>query len=273
MSVLAPLLRPASWRLSPGAAHVPWLRRLGLTLLLISLLALWAWCAATWLEAWRHREPSWAALLAVPLFGLGVRHAWVLGRGWLQPGEPLTLRWTGPVGTLRGDEPIGGWRVDEWGAQPIEVRLLWDWQHVMLLRLRPWGAASSHSPQAWIWLQDRPGKGAPFGDGVHRLRTLVCLPPAMSHPASEAAAEPPKGAAVSTLSRLVASSRHDSPAATVRMNRGRTLAPSERMAAADPGARAASAPLRFEDDFPATQVMERWSDDVGESCQAAGGRP
>ncbi len=268
MSVLAPLLRPASWRLSPGAADVPWLRHLGLALLMASTLALLAWCGATWLESWQHRDWNWVSLLAVPLCAFGLRHAWRLGRGWLTPGLPLTLRWTGPVATLRSGEPAGGWRVDEWGAQPVDVSLVWDWQRVMLLKLQPWESSSS---QAWVWLQDHRGpQPCPQGD-VHRLRTLLCLPPAMTRPGGDLRALP-KAADASTPSGLVASSRHDSGTDSSRMSRARRPARSLRQAPRAVDA-ASSAPLRFEDGFPATQVLERWHDDVAQPDGAHGGRP
>lgn len=268
MSVLAPLLRPASWRLLPGAVDVPWLRHLGLTLLLASALALISWCVATWLESWRHRDLGWASMLAVPLCVLGLRHAWLLGRGWLMPGVPLTLRWTGPVAALNSGEPAGGWRVDEWGAQPVDVSLVWDWQRVMLLRVRPWESASH---QAWIWLQDRPRHDAYPGSEVHRLRTLLCLPPGMTRPASEVSPVLPEGSAVSARAGLMASSRHDSPVASSRMNRGRTPARPVR-AGRRPSEDGARAPLRFEDEFPATQLLERWQDEAAEPIGASGGR-
>lgn len=267
MSVLAPLLRPASWRLSPGAADVPWLRHLGLALLLLSCLALLGWCAATWLESWRHRDLGWPSVLALPLCVLGLRHAWLLARSWLMPGVPLTLRWTGPVATLRSGEPAGGWRVDEWGAQPVDVSLVWDWQRVMLLRVRPW---DSTSHQAWIWLQDRPGQAAQPGGEVHRLRTLLCLPPAMTRPAGEAATELSSGSGVSTRSGLVASSRHDATTVSSRMSRARS--PARPLRQGPRGDAALSAPLRFEDGFPATQVLERWQDEVVDSASFDGGR-
>lgn len=268
MSVLAPLLRPASWRLSPGAGDVPWLRHLGLALLMASTLALLAWCGATWLEAWQHRNLNWASVLATPLCALGLRHAWRLGRGWLMPGVPLTLRWTGPVATLRSGEPCGGWRVDEWGAQPVDVSLVWDWQRVMLVRLRPW---ESGPHQAWVWLQDhRNPQPSPRGD-VHRLRTLLCLPPTMTRPGGDL--HPlPSGGVASTAAGLVASSRHESNSATSRMSRSRKPVRPLRQAPGSVDA-PSSAPLRFEDGFPATQVLERWHDDLAELDGVHGGRP
>lgn len=269
MSVLAPLLRPASWRLSPGAADVPWLRQLGLSLLLFSTLALLSWCVATWFESWRHRELGWGSVLALPLCLLGLRHAWLLGRSWLMPAVPLTLRWTGPVVTLRSGEPAGGWRVDEWGALPVDVSLVWDWQRVMLLRVRPW---ESGSRQAWIWLQDRPGRAAHLGGEVHRLRTLLCLPVAMTRPPQWGSAESAAGLSASTRAGLMASSRHDSPVALARMNRARTPARPARDGRCPPEA-SSDAPMRIEDDFPATQVLDRWHDESPELGAASGGRP
>lgn len=268
MSVLAPLLRPASWRLLPGAADVPWLRHFGLALLLASALALISWCVATWLESWRHRELGWASMLAVPLCVLGLRHAWQIGRGWLMPGVPLTLRWTGPVATSDSRESAGGWRVDEWGAQPVDVSLVWDWQRIMLLRVRPWESASH---QAWIWLRDRPRHDAHPGSEVHRLRTLLCLPPAMTRPASAASPVLPEGSAVSARAALMASSRHDSPVASSRMNQARTPTRPVR-AGRRPSDDASRTPLRFEDDFPATQLLERWQDEAAAPIGASEGR-
>lgn len=270
MSVLAPLLRPASWRLLPGAADVPWLRHLGLTLMSASALALLSWCVATWLESWRHRELGWASVVAAPLCLLGLRHAWLLARVWLAPGAPLTLRWTGPVAPADSGALVGGWRVDEWGDQPVDVRLVWDWQRVMLLRVRPQQEASV---DAWIWVQDRPGPSDQPGGGVHRLRTLLCLPPAMTGGlAAQALSVPLKGVAVSAPSGLMASSRHDPSIASARMKPGLTAERPARHAKI-PVQAPSSAPLRLEDDFPATQVLEGWHGEYPDAAGANGGRP
>lgn len=252
MSVLAPLLRPASWRLLPGAADVPWLHRSALVLLMASALTLVAWSAAIWLDAWRLGTLGWATVLSFPLCLLGLCHAWRLGRMWQKPAAVLTLRWTGPVDVLRSGEPTGGWRVDEWGSRPVDVNLVWDWQRVMLLRVQPLDKASR---QAWIWLQDRPGQR---DRDVHRLRTLMCLPVAMTRPPLMASA--PSG--------LMASSGHEGPAAaSARMNGNRNSTNLKRpehlgrSTRSRPHVTEAREPLRFEDDFPATQVLERWGDD------------
>lgn len=270
MSVLAPLLRPASWRVSPGAADVPLLRHLGLGLLLASTLALLAWCSAIGFEAWRLRELGGAAWVAVLLCALGLGHAWWLLRQWLRPAAPLTLRWTGPVATLRSGEPAGGWRVDEWGAQPIDVSLIWDWQRVMLLRIRPW---ESGSLQAWIWLQDRRGTGSdiPAGD-VHRLRTLLCLPPTMTRPGGDGVRGASTSDRASGLAGLVASSRHEPRTNARGMSKGTVSSPASRSRARVRPVKLAE-PLRFEDDFPATQVLDRWRDDRPELVRNDGGRP
>lgn len=264
MSVLAPLLRPASWRLLPGAADVPWLRHLGLALLLASALALVAWSVTIWLDAWRLRSLGWPAMLAVPLFVLGLFHVWRLGCTWLRPGAALTLRWTGPIDTLRSGEPAGGWRVDEWGGRLVDVNLIWDWQRVMLLRVQPWDRASR---QAWIWLQDRPGQ---LDREVHRLRTLLCLPAAMTRP----------GAVASAGAGLMASSGHEAPAvASARMNGHRNSSRVKRPERPVRPSRsrshngASDEPLRLEDGFAATQVLERWPDEAAEQTASIGGRP
>ena len=269
MSVLAPLLRPASWRLSPGAADVPLIRHLGLGLLLCSTLALLAWCGATGAEAWRMREFGWAVALALVLCVAGLGHAGWLLRLWLRPVAPLTLRWTGPVARLRSGEPAGGWRVDEWGAQPVDVSLVWDWQQVMLLRVRPW---ESGNLQAWIWLRDRR-KACPASPGdVHRLRTLLCLPPAMTRPDGGEAGGPGAGKTAASLAGLVASSTHESNTEVTRTRRGGVAANPSR-ASSHARQKSLDQPLRFEDDFPATQVLERWQGDGGELGQSSGGRP
>lgn len=256
MSALAPLLRPASWRLSPGAADVPLLRCLGAALLLASTLALLAWCIAVWLDAWRMRAPSWVAVLALPLCAWGLWHAWQLTRAWLASGQPLTLRWTGPIDAHRADAQLGGWRVDEWGANPIDVSLVWDWQRYMLLRLQPIGAKS---PGAWVWLQDRPEQ---IERQVHRLRTLLCLPANLTRPVAMASAQ----------AGLMASSAHEAPAAApARMNRNRRPSRSQ-PSARHVSAGASSDPLRLQDDFPATQVLERWSGDVPDALGNEGER-
>lgn len=264
MSVLAPLLRPASWRLSPGAADVPWLRRLALVLLLTSALALLCWCVATWLESWRYREFGWASVLAVPLCGFGLRHAWMLAASWIWPAAPITLRWTGPVVTGHAGAPAGGWRVEEWGSQPVDVSLVWDWQRVLLLRVSP---CERGSCQAWIWLRDHRDTVAHQTGEVHRLRTLVCLPASMTRPPLS---ELSSGRRSAKRAGLMASSQHEPPVAPVRMMG--SPARSARQARRESDA-VCSAPLRLQDDFPATQVLERWSNEACAPQSLNGGRP
>lgn len=241
MSVLAPLLRPASWHIVPGAADVPWLRRLGGLLILASFLALLSWCVAIAFDAWRLRRLAPVTWLALPLFGLGTCLAWRLITSWRQLAPAMTLRWLGPIdhGNPRG--AAGGWRVDEWGTQPVDVALIWDWQRLLLLRVR--AMRGQPASVAWVWLQDDPTRPE---RQVHRLRTLLCLPPDRLVP------------------ELVASSGHDPHAAAVRMTGGRpTQAPHRaRHQIAPQGFTEGDlgAPLRLEDDFPATQLLDRWDD-------------
>ena len=264
MSVLAPLLRPASWRLSPGAVDVPWLRRLSLALVLTSATALLCWCVATWLESWRHRELGWASALAVPLCLFGLRHAWALAADWVSPGAPITLLWMGPVASEASGEPGGGWRVQEWGRQPVDVSLVWDWQRVMLLRVRSSDRASC---QAWIWLRDHRDAVAHQRGDVHRLRTLVCLPPSMTRPSlSEASSGRPS----TKRAGLMASSQHETPVDPVRMKRSPARTDRQARRASEA---LSSAPLRFQDDFPVTQVLERWSDETCATQSVRGGQP
>ena len=261
MSVLAPLLRPASWRLLPGAADVPWLRHSGVALLLLSALALLAWTFAVGLDAWRMRSLSWPAVLSVPLCCFGLWHVWRLGRRWWGAGAALTLRWSGPLQALESGESTGGWRVDAWGEQSVGVKLVWDWQRVMLLRLQSLDDARA---QVWVWLRDDPRQR---DREVHRLRTLLCLPASMTCPPNKLPAR----------AGLMASSRHEAPSATatrvsaprsssrnrpaVRAGQGERVARAVRV----PAAKAGGEPLRFEDDFPATQILDRF---MGDEAQA-----
>jgi hypothetical protein len=242
MSVLAPLLRPAAWHIAPGAADVPWLRRLGGLLILASVLALLSWCAAIAFDAWRLRRVASVTWLALPVFGLCAHLAWRMATSWRQLAPAMTLRWLGPIDHGNPRAAAGGWRVDEWGTQPVDVTLVWDWQRLLLLRVR--ATRGSAASVAWVWLQDDPSRPE---RQVHRLRTLLCLPPERLVP------------------ELVASSAHDPHAAApVSMTGGppaqaphrarHRIAP-QGFTDCDLGA-----PLRLEDDFPATQLLDRWDD-------------
>lgn len=257
MSVLAPLLRPAAWRVAPGAADVPWLRRLGAALMLVSVLALLSWSAAIAHDAWRLQRMAPVTWLAAPVCCVGVFHAWRLFSGWRRREPALTLRWLGPVerdaDRDRGGSGLGGWRIDEWGAQPVDVTLVWDWQRLLLLRVRPWRREASAA--LWVWLHDDPRR--PERE-MHRLRTLLCLPADLMRP------------------RLMASSPHDPPAASPSMRGVKT--PNHRRARTSPrqahrDAVEHAVPLRVEDDFPVTQLLERWEDVESGASLAPGGRP
>lgn len=267
MSILAPLLRPAAWRILPGAADAPLIRFAGQLLIVASGAAMLAWSMAVWHSAWLQRRADLAtcvALLLCVLWGAGARWLWLSLVG---QGAPLTLRWTGPVSEVplrvAAQAPtltrVGGWRVDEWGDAPVRVELVWDWQKVLLVRLQ---LAGSNDAEAWVWLSDR------LGSEVHRLRTLVCLPasvttaaPAVSQPVTDSGAG--KGETGPRWRALMASSAHllakrsglsaDSPHMPSRP-RAAVRAPVQRSARAQAHL---SRPLRIEDDFPATQLFDR----------------
>lgn len=271
MSILAPLLRPAAWRLVPGAADAPIIRLCGQLLILTSGAAMLAWSTAIWHSAWLQRRvdlATCAAVLLCLLWGAGARWLWLR---WVGRSASLTLRWTGPVSEvpLRVAAPtapaaprltwVGGWRVDEWGDAPVQVELVWDWQRVLLVRLR---SNDASGPEAWVWLSDR------LGNEVHRLRTLLCLPSAtttaasaVSQPVTDSRAQ--AGRKGSRWRALMASSvplfakRSGLSADAPHMpSRPRSTGgpASQRSARAQAHL---SRPLRIEDDFPATQLFDR----------------
>lgn len=250
MSILAPLLRPASWRLAPGAADAPLIRLAGQALIVLSGLALLAWSLATWHGAWVRTQIDWPAALAV-LCCLGWSwQASRLWRNWSAPSHRLTLRWTGPPSSG------GGWRVDEWGEVGVEVALIWDWQHVLLVRLKPLQGGAP----VWVWLSER------LGNEVHRLRTLVCLPPSFTQAdASVGAASGPVGAralrqVASSMGQPARSARSMSVSSLSSLVRSQSVrGPGRGVDQADSAGLAA--PLRIEDDFPLTQFFDR--DDLG----------
>jgi hypothetical protein len=245
MSDLAPVLKPARWRLSLAASDLPWLHRLGVALILASVAMLVSWCMAVWLDAWRHRSVGWSEPFALCLCALGLRHGWQLWRSWRSPAASVTLRWTGPVHVVRSGMPAGGWRVDEWGDSPVNVSLVWDWQRLMLLCLR---SAGTEPQKAWVWLQDHPPDGSGAGAGVHRLRTLLRLPPSLTESIDGAR---------SRHAGVMASSMHAPPTRSApRMNQ-RDLP--------------LTTPLRVEDHFPATEILERWPEDADDLADPARG--
>lgn len=240
MSILAPLLRPASWRLAPGAADAPLIRLAGQALIVLSGLALLAWSLAIWHGAWVRGHLEWPAALALLCCVAWLWQARRLWHDWSAPSHRLTLRWTGPPGAVgeAKSTPAGGWRVDEWGEVGVEVSLVWDWQHVLLVRLKP-----LHGAPAWVWLSER------IGNEVHRLRTLLCLPPSFTQ--AVAAAEPVRP--LDAIFRKVASSARPptGKARSMRVSSPPSLVSRELDAAG------LAPPLRIEDDFPLTQFFDR----------------
>jgi len=254
MSILAPLLRPASWRLAPGAADAPLIRLAGQALIVLSGLALLAWSLAVWHGAWVRGDLEWPAALAVLCCVVWLWQASRLWRDWSAPSHRLTLRWTGPpgpgagagAGVVAGTAAPGGWRVDEWGEVGVEVSLVWDWQHVLLVRLKP----SHDGAPAWVWLSER------IGNEVHRLRTLLCLPTSFTQTAGAGVAavdavEPVRP--LDAIFRKVASSSRPPPgkARSMRVPSPPSLVSRELDSAG------LAPPLRIEDDFPLTQFFDR----------------
>ena len=245
MSALAPALKPACWRLPLGASDVRWLHRLGMSVILISAAVLVSWCVALWLGAWRHRSIGWSEPFALCVCVLGLRHGWRLWCRSRLPAVSVTLRWTGPIHVTRSGRPSGGWRVDEWGDQPVNVSMVWDLQRFMLLCLHSAGA----KPQkAWVWLQDGPHDGCAAGSGVHRLRTLLRLPPSLTESIDEVR---------SRHAGLRASSMHVSSSRSVLSTNQRRVPLTK--------------PLCVEDHFPATEILDGWpGDSVGAPDSARG---
>ena len=245
MSILAPLLRPASWRLAPGAADAPLIRLAGQALIVLSGLALLAWSLAVWHGAWVRGHLEWPAALAVLCCVVWLWQASRLWRDWSAPSHRLTLRWTGPPGTGAGaaTAATGGWRVDEWGEGGVEVSLVWDWQHVLLVRLKP----LHDGPPAWVWLSER------IGNEVHRLRTLLCLPPSFTQTAVAAvdAVEPVRP--LDAIFRKVASSSRPPPGKVRSMR----VSPPSSLVGRELDSTGLAQPLRIEDDFPLTQFFDR----------------
>lgn len=246
MSALAPVLKPAWWRLSLGAADFPWLNRLGMALLVLSVAVLLSWCAALWLGAWRHRSFGWSEPLALCLCAWGLRHAWRLWCGCRAPLADVTLRWTGPVHAAPAGAAAGGWRVDEWGDQPVNVSMVWDLQRFMLLCLH---SAGANPHKDWVWLQDRPDGSGVSGCGVHRLRTLLLLPRSM------------------TETTDVGRSRHVGVMAS-----SMRVSPTRSASRTNQRGSPASNPLCVEDDFPATEILDGWPGEPVDVTDATRGR-
>ena len=146
---LAPATRTAQWHLPMGAAAVPLVRRGAQALMLLSGLMAWVWALAA-------AAAIWPVALALGWTWHLVR----LWRAWRAPSQALRLCWQAA--------PASAWQVAEWGDGAVHVRTLWDGQAALLLHLR----AAEGPRQAWLWVRDDGGRD------IHRLRTLLGVPPA-----------------------------------------------------------------------------------------------
>jgi len=168
---LSPLFAPVTWRLQPGAAGAPGVRFLG-TMLLVALALLYgAWLLALGFDVKQGRRSVWVLLVAGPLTWLWWR---LFRQGWsrwhaVQP--LLLLSWSGEV----QDEPAaGGWRLGGLAGTPAEVRCLFDAQGGLLCLIRSMGEGASSPAVHWCWIQVQTCPD------VHRLRTLMALPPRLT---------------------------------------------------------------------------------------------
>lgn len=178
-----PLSRPTAWSLKAGGASVPAIKWVGALLWAAAALVALVWLIGVVQDAFAGQLAAWvgaAGTLAVlAWFAL----AWQMALRWLAQSGSLTLTWHGPVRapdpTRREALPEGGFHVSEWRSS-VQVHVVCDWQHWMLLRLR--AARSSGAPRqafCWVAMQDdltarRAGANAP----LHQLRTLLYLPSA-----------------------------------------------------------------------------------------------
>jgi hypothetical protein len=187
----APLAAPAVWHLQTGSRGAPLVRGLSRLLKLASAAMLLAWLAALAQEAftWGTSPLAWAIAVLACLLGLLL---WVPRSAG--SGASLTLRWAGPVRRASWRRGAGatskmGFQVPQWGGEAVRVRTVMDAQRYLLLSIeachkpeRPWpiGLLSQH--KVWVWLDaarvDQAEHASTQGD-MHRLRSLLALPPAM----------------------------------------------------------------------------------------------
>lgn len=150
---LAPATRTAQWQLPMGAAAVPLVRHGAHVLMGLSALMAWVWALASMASIWPVAFAlawSW--------------HVVRLWRAWRRPSPSLLLSWR--------SQAMDAWQVAGWGEGAIHVRMLWDAQAAFLLHLR----LADGTRQAWLWVRDDGGRD------IHRLRTLLGVPPAPLEP-------------------------------------------------------------------------------------------
>lgn len=168
---LPPLFAPVTWRLQPGAARAPMVRLLGAILLLALALLCGAWLLALGLDVARGGRSVWVLLAAGPVAWLWWR---LFRQGWSRwhvAASPLSLTWSGEV---RDEPPAGGWRLGGPTGAPAEVRCLFDAQGWLLCQIRSVGEGASSPAVHWCWID------AQACPDVHRLRTLMALPPRLT---------------------------------------------------------------------------------------------
>jgi hypothetical protein len=196
-----PLTRPAAWRLRLGAASVPLIKWAGGALWACAALLALSWLAGLVQDAFAGQLPAWvgaAATLAVIAWFV---MAWQVIKQWFIQSDSVTLSWQGPVQaadpTRRGhDVAQGGFHVVEWHSA-VQVRVVLDWQHWMLLRIRPLDTRHDR-PEIFCWMgmPQTPDEMNESGSTLlHQLRSLLYLPPAWiaqagDQPASSAGQAP-----------------------------------------------------------------------------------
>jgi hypothetical protein len=187
----APLAAPAVWHLQTGSRGAPLVKGLSSFLKLASAAMLLTWLAALAQEAFTWGTPplAWAIAVLACLLGLLL---WVPRS--TGSGASMTLRWAGPVRRASWRRDTGatskmGFRVPQWGEEAVRVRTVMDAQRYLLLSIEachnPEGSGALRLlPQrkAWVWLDaaciDQAAHAFAQGD-MHRLRSLLALPPAM----------------------------------------------------------------------------------------------
>ncbi len=246
-----PLMKPAAWRLVPGAGAIVLVRQAGGAFWLVGGLVM-----LLWLGGLLHEALVWGMSPLLLLSGVSVALgwswlAWSSWRSWRQEQPPLTLLWTGG-----GAEGVPqGFRVAQWGAF-ARVELVFDLQNWMLLRVTQQGQGSRR--QAWIWLDaskaQQPDGAAALGASMHQLRTLLHMPPNMQ--AMTGGRSPSHGGVRGRGTPKVASWAHLFKSG-IKL---RSSAPLSRMSSTQSPAVSGSVFRGLDSSFPSTLVMR---DDTG----------
>lgn len=179
-----PLSRPAAWSLKAGGASVPAIKWVGAVLWAVAALLALNWLIGVVRDAFAGHLAAWvgaAGTLAVlAWFAL----AWQMALRWFTQEGSLTLAWHGPVRAPdptrgEGSKPHGGFHVSEWQSA-VQINVVCDWQHWMLLRLRAVSSGqASRQAFCWVAMRDDPDAQAAAANApLHQLRTLLYLPSA-----------------------------------------------------------------------------------------------